>query len=143
MKNLRAFSFVEIMIAIICLSVVLIPLTTMFSASSTGTIQNRNDILARQHAANLLDYSYSLPYADDFLKPAVDREVGKVSFKSGSEDISLEIEQIFKRTISIEEIKPANWKYAYKLLKVRVSWFENKTIEKEIVMTGVLTDENA
>jgi hypothetical protein len=141
MNREKAFSFVEIMIAIICLSVVLIPLTTMFSASSTGTVNNRNDILARQHAANLLDYSYSLAYNDDFLKPGAGRSVAKVSFSAGPDTVDLDMEHIFSRTISVEEIKPANWRYAYKLIKVSVVWNEGKNLKKEIAMTGVMVDE--
>lgn len=143
MKNSNAFSFVEIMIAVICLAVVLIPLTTMFSAGSSGTVNNRNHILARQHAANLLDYSYSLAYSDEFLKPGADRNAVTVSFKAGSDDLTLNMESIFSRTISIEEVKPADWRYSYKLIKVSVTWFESKNNKKEITMTGVVSDESA
>lgn len=142
MRNRKAFSLVEIMVAIICLAVVLIPLTTMFSAGSSDTIHNRNDILARQHTANLLDYAYSLAYSDTFLLPGNNRAVPSVSFKAGSEDITLDMEDIFSRSISVEEIKPANWRYSYKLIKVSVEWQENKNIKKEITMTGVVSDES-
>lgn len=143
MKISNAFSFAEIMIAVICLAVVLIPLTTMFSAGSSGTVNNRNDILARQHAANLLDYSYSLAYSDGFLKPGNNREVAAVSFKAGPENLTLNMESVFSRTISIEEVKPADWRYSYKLIKVSVSWFESKKNKKEITMTGVVSDESS
>lgn len=143
MKRLQGFSFVEIMIAVICLAVVLIPLTTMFSASSSGTVQNRNDILARQHAANLLDYCYSIGYGDEFLKPGNERAVAAVTVKAGADELVLDMDENFKRTIAIEEVKPTSWRYSYKLIKVRVSWFENKNLEKDIVMTGVVSDDSA
>lgn len=140
----RAFSFVEVLIAIICLALVMIPLTTMFSFSSSGTVQNRNDILARQHAANLLDYSYSLPFDHQFLKPGTDRDVPSVSLVSAGEELKLDMESIFTRKISIEEVRPANWKYAYKLIKVKVSWkLDAGKTHKEQVMTGLITNESS
>jgi hypothetical protein len=141
MKSM-AFSFVEILIAIICLAMVMIPLTTMFSISSSGTIQNRNDILARQHVANLIDYACCLPYNHSFLKPVNEKQVDSVSINSGTEQLALDMESIFTRSISIEEIKPAGWKYAYKVLKVKVKWIEARNKTKEIEMTGLITDES-
>lgn len=140
--NQKAFSLVEIMVAVICLSVVLIPLTSMFSAGSSDAIHNRNDILARQHAANLLDYAYSLAYSDTFLLPGNSRSVPAVSIKAGSDDITLDMEDLFSRAITVEEIKPTNWRYNYKLIKVSVEWNENKNVKKEIIMTGVISDES-
>jgi hypothetical protein len=89
--RVKAFSFVEILVAVVCLAMVMIPLTTMFSFSSSGTIQNRNDLLARQHAANILDYAYSLAYDDSFLEPVSQKSVVTVSFSSGSEELVLDM----------------------------------------------------
>ena len=138
--RIKAFSFVEILVAVICLALVMIPLTTMFSFSSSGTIQNRNDLLARQHAANILDYAYSLAYDDAFLEPVSQKSVPMVSFTSGSEVLELGIEDFFTRTVSIEEVKPADWKYSYKLIKVKMSWDEGKKEDEEMIMTGVITN---
>lgn len=138
--RVKAFSFVEILVAVVCLAMVMIPLTTMFSFSSSGTIQNRNDLLARQHAANILDYAYSLAYDDSFLEPVSQKSVATVSFNSGSEELVLDMEPLFTRTVSIEEVKPTDWKYSYKLIQVKISWNEGKTDDEELVMTGVISN---
>ncbi|MGM0600155.1 MAG: type IV pilus modification PilV family protein [Candidatus Rifleibacteriota bacterium] len=138
--RIKAFSFVEILVAVVCLAMVMIPLTTMFSFSSSGTIQNRNDLLARQHAANILDYAYSLAYNDAFLEPVSQKSVPTVSFNSGSEELVLDMEEIFTRSVSIEEVKPVDWKYSYKLIKVAVTWNEGKTEDEELIMTGVISN---
>lgn len=142
-QKTHAFSFVEILIAIVCLAMVMIPLTTMFSSGSSGTIQNRNDILARQHAANLLDYSYLLSYDNDFLKPGSEKPVPAIFYTSGSDELLFDMEEMFTRTVSIEEVKPPNWKYSYKLITVVVSWTENNNVAKEQVMTGLVTNESS
>lgn len=136
-----AFSFVEILVAITCLAIVMIPLTSMFSLSSSATIRNRNEILARQHSANLLDYSFSLPYNDKFLKPVSNKPVQMISLKSGSDVLLLVMEDIFTRTLTIEEVKPKNWKYSYKIIKVKTSWFEKTTNKKEQILTALVTNE--
>ena len=138
--KIKAFSFVEILVAVVCLAMVMIPLTTMFSFSSSGTIQNRNNLLARQHAANILDYAYSLAYDDGFLEPISQKTVPSVSFNSGTEELELDMQEFFTRTVSVEEVKPVDWKYSYKLIKVAISWNEGKTEDEELIMTGVITN---
>lgn len=141
MTNSKAFSFAEILIATLCLSLALIPVTYMFSFSSTGTVQNRDQILARQHAANLMDYSFSLPYDDEFLKCG-EKEIDFITFSAGSNDIIMEMEPKFSRKIKIEEVKSASWKYAYKFLSVEVSWEEAPNRNKTFYLTGMITKTN-
>jgi type II secretory pathway pseudopilin PulG len=71
----KGFSFVEILFAIVLLGALIAPIFTLLNQSSTGTVQNRNDILAQQHATNLLAYAYSLPYDHGFLNAGPARDI--------------------------------------------------------------------
>lgn len=139
----RGFSLTEIMVACLALGIMLIPVFMMFSQGSAGTTKNRNDILAQQHASNLLAYATSLNYDDTFLKTG-SQEVNekKVNSSDGTEiDLSIS-EDIFKRSMEIKEYTFPGFTYAYKLITVSVKWSQtgDKKSEnnREIKISGLL-----
>ncbi|MDD2999813.1 MAG: hypothetical protein PHV05_12185 [Candidatus Riflebacteria bacterium] len=137
-KSFTGFSFIEILFAIICLGFLIAPIFSIFKQGSAGTVQNRNDILAQQHASNLLSYAYSLPYDHAFLNPGT-RTVNNLDVAVNSISLPLTMEEsIFNRTISIEEEKPANWPFAYKILTIVVKWKQAQNIEREIKIAGLV-----
>jgi type II secretory pathway pseudopilin PulG len=134
-----AFSMVEILFAIIALGVLLAPLFSVFRQGSTGTIRNRNDILAQQHASNLLAYVYSLPYGHSFLDEGT-REVNELKITAGAVELSLDMEEeLFRRTIEVKEYKPGDWHFSYKLVTVRVNWKNSSEIPGEIKIAGLVS----
>lgn len=135
-----AFSFVEILFAVIALGVLLAPIFSMFSQGSSGTIRSRNDILAQQHASNLLAYAFALPYDHAMLEPGAAREVGELNVTSGSEILPLGMEEeMFRRTIEVSEIKPVDWRFAYKTVVVKVAWKQANEIPREIQIAGLVS----
>lgn len=141
MKN-KGFSITEVMIACLALGIMLLPVFTIFSRGTAGTTKNKNDILAQQHAANLLAYASALSYDDDFLKPGEQKVKEKVVNSSDGTEIDLSItEEFFDRTMNIQEYKIDAISRAYKLVTVVVDWQQTGTKEankKEVKLTGLI-----
>ena len=134
------FSFVEVLFAIILLGVLIAPFFTLMTQSSSGTVQNRNDILAQQHATNLLAYAYSLPYDHNFLNAGAARTIKDLSVTANGASLDLGMEEdIFTRTIEIDEQKPADWPHAYKILTVKVKWKQANESAREIKVAGLVS----
>ncbi|MDD2624460.1 MAG: hypothetical protein PHQ02_06525 [Candidatus Riflebacteria bacterium] len=139
----QGFSLTEIMVACLALGIMLIPVFMMFSQGTAGTTKNRNDILAQQHASNLLAYATSLNYDDAFLKAGLQEVKEKKVNSSDGTEIDLSIsEEIFKRTMEIKEYTFPDFTNAYKLITVSVKWSQagekaNDT-KKEIKISGLL-----
>lgn len=137
--NQRAFSFVEILFAIICLGVLVAPIFNMFGQGTKGTIRNRNDILAQQHASNLMSYAFFLPYNHDFLKVCAPRDTGSFQVEFGGKTLDLSMEEgQFRRTIQISEVKPTDWQYTYKVVTVVVRWQEPNGLNRRIKIAGLV-----
>lgn len=135
-----AFSFVEILFAIIALGVLIAPIFSMFSQGSSGTVRNRNDILAQQHASNLLAYAFALPYDHVMLETGPAREVGELNVPAGSEVLPLGMEEeMFRRTIEVSEVKPVDWRFSYKTVVVKVAWKQANEVLREIQIAGLVT----
>ncbi|HAE39712.1 MAG TPA: hypothetical protein DCG57_13925 [Candidatus Riflebacteria bacterium] len=140
-KARQAFSFIEILFSVICLGILIVPIFNMFQQGSRTTTQNRNDILAQQHASNLMSYAFFLPYDHDFLKVSAPRDTGsfQVDFSGQTHDLGLE-DGKFRRTIEVSERKrSADWKYDYKIVTVIVRWQEANGLDRHIKIAGLVT----
>ncbi len=58
------FSFVEVLVAILTLGVILVPLFRMFSQGASGTVQNREEVLARNMAQSIVNSLRRLDFKD-------------------------------------------------------------------------------
>jgi Tfp pilus assembly protein PilV len=139
MDRKTGFSFVEIALAVVIIGLIMVPLLSMLTISNSGTVKNKNDILAQHYAANLLAYASTLSYDDTFLKSCADTEADLLTINSAGEELKMSMEPSFKRTYSIEEVKPPGWKYSYKLIKAVVKWKENKKTERSCEMVGLIS----
>ncbi|MEW6709508.1 MAG: hypothetical protein AB1403_06750 [Candidatus Riflebacteria bacterium] len=131
-----AFSFVEIMFAVILLGILLVPIYSLFSQGSHGAIQSRNEILAQQHASNLLAFLHLFPYDHEFLTPVFKREFGRLDLVLESEALNLEPEPLFKRFLTIKEISPTNWSRKYKIITINLEWSEGQK-KQELKLCGI------
>ncbi len=140
MLRLNGFSFVEILFAVVLLGFLIAPIFTLLNQSSSGTVQNRNDILAQQHATNLLAYAYALPYDDAFLSPGPAREVKELNVSANGASLNLGMEEeMFTRTLEVDEQKPVDWPHNYKILTVRVKWKQANESAREIKVAGMVS----
>ncbi len=149
--NNKGFSFIEIAITCIVMAVIFVPIFTLLSKGNEGTIHNRNEILAREYAANIIAY-YNLkqydeikqPNSDDYLKSIVLESEDK-KFKVDLSDLGKNFEAFknlnFTPKVNIEEFSSDNWAYKYKFISVTVEWKEsNKPNPIKITMTGMIPE---
>ena len=52
----KGFSIIEICIVCVIIMVVMVPVFTLLSQGNAGTVHNRNEIIARSYAANVINY---------------------------------------------------------------------------------------
>jgi hypothetical protein len=136
----RGFSFVEILFAMACLGILLVPVFKMLGQGTTGVTRNRNEILAQQHASNIMSYAFFLPYDHEFLKVGPPRDTGSFEAVLGSDRFDLSMaENQFQRTVAISELKPAAWKHAYKIVTVVVRWQEPNGLNRNVKLAGLVT----
>ncbi len=119
----KGITLVEILVAVVCMSVLLLPLYSVFSQGSYTVLQSRNEILAQQHATNLLAYISLFPYEHKNLRVG-NRSFDNLELKMDTEALSLKLEPMFRRDLSVKEFKPTNWPLSYKVVTVSVSWKE-------------------
>lgn len=131
-------SFIEIAFAVLCLGVLLVPVSSIFTQGSTNTIRNRNEVLAQQHAANLMNCALLIPYDDLVVGSAIDYKTLNLNVSGGQIDLSVE-EELFSRHMTVTEETSPSWKYSYKLITVNVSWQEPSGIERNISIAGLVS----
>lgn len=137
----QAFSFAELIIAILIIGVGSIPVFTMFSRGSTGTMQTRDEVLAYNYAADLLSWAQTRPY--DQLAPTNDAPSDSLSLApTAGPPVLLVMESGFKRFLTVKEATPApsggKWPFAYKVLVAKVQWNPAGGINREIEMTTIV-----
>lgn len=147
-KKIQGFSLVEICIVCGILAVLMIPVFAMMSKGSSVTIRNRNEILAQQHALNVINYCNITPYDDDFLAPTPDtgRPVSdlKINLSNGvTIDMGMQDEDFYKiasRTISVKEFNAGDgWPNKYKIVTVKVEWQQiGEQKPRSVCMSGLL-----
>lgn len=142
-RKKEGFSLIEISIVCGILVIFLVPVFTLMTKSSSGTIRNRNEILAQQHASNVIAFCNALKYDDDFLAESEEKPTKNLLITAGDNKIDLNIEKnsIFKRTIAIKEFKDDNWPFCYKVITVKVEWQEaGEKKKRKVQMTGLVTN---
>ena len=134
-NNTVGFSLIEILFALALFSLLIFPVFNMFSHGSVGIVQTRNEVLAQQHASNLLSYLSIFPYNHENLKVG-ERDFDQLELKMDVESIQLGVEKLFRRKVKIIEIKPADWPLTYKVVSVVVSWKTGKK-DKKVSITEI------
>ena len=133
MKNPRAFSFVEVMVATFVLAMGILPTFYVFSRGNVGTILNQEEITARQYAGELLDYLH----ARDYQQVAETSERTLFPLVPGSS----ELDHRFRRYLTVKKLVPArgiaDWPMEYKVLTVEVEW-QSGSLDRIMVQTGLL-----
>ncbi|NLF97708.1 MAG: hypothetical protein GX569_13300 [Candidatus Riflebacteria bacterium] len=139
-KQHHGFSFVEILFAVACLSILLVPVFKMLGQGTTGVSRNRNEILAQQHASNIMSYAFFLPYDHEFLKVSPPRDTGSFEAVLGNNRFDLGMpEDQFRRTVAISEVRPPNWKHSYKIVTVVVRWQEANGLNRNVKLAGLVS----
>ncbi len=137
-KQSHAFSLIEVLFAIVCFSMLIIPLYSLFSQGNYGTVQVRHEVLAQQHASNLLSYLYLFPYDHPHLAPCEDKDFEHLNLEMGVESLALELDKPYSRKLGIQEFSSADWPVRYKVITVTLSWQALSEARRELKMCGLV-----
>jgi hypothetical protein len=113
-----AFSFVEVIVAILLTALAVGPVYYVINHSAAGTVMTKDEVMAYQAAADVLEYLRSIDYDAPFLQPGHYRPCQSLPVAGGE----MALDSRFRRTVTIVETAPADAPYRYKIVVVRVSW---------------------
>ncbi len=141
----KAFSIIEITIAIAILMFLLLPVFTMMTRGSKGTILNRNEILAQQYASNYIAYCNLQRFDSELIKETTEeKNVDKLDIeKGGSKFAEIDkLEEGFKRFVTIKDFPDSDEiPYKYKVITVRVEWQQSgEKSKRKVTMSGLVTE---
>lgn len=144
-KRINGFSIVEIVVVCVIIMICLVPVFTLMSRGSSGTIRNRNEILAQQYASNFIAYANALPFDSEKLKEMTDKNINELSISKTDGSIIDNIdktEEIFNRFVTIKDFPPTDYiPYKYKVVTVKVEWQQKgETIKRNVTMSGLVTE---
>ena len=149
LKKNRGFSLVEIAIVCIILGLCMVPLFTIMSKGSSGTIRNRNEILAQQYASNLIAHCHLMAFDDDFLKEKTNEIVNsdQLTLTLNGVETKNEIKEegfskIATRTVTIKDFSPSGWPYKYKVITVKIDWLQPGEPKHNVTLSGLISCSN-
>ena len=143
-NSLTGFSIVEICVVVAILAVFLLPVFALMSRGSSGTIRNRNEILAQQYASNYIAYCNVVPFDSDKIAEVNEKVVNElnIELKDGSSINIDKTEDIFQRIVSIKDYPDTNDRpYKYKTVSVKIEWQQvGEKKKRELIMSGLVTE---
>ncbi len=152
----KGFSIVEICIGCLIFMILLLPIFTIMSKGTSGTIHNKNEFSAKQLASNILAYCNLLPFKSPEINEGEDIiDKLKLNFEensliqlNGDKKINISeiddenfLKLIKVKKVSVKDIKLTNSPYNYKFITVRIEWLEpGKTVNNYIEMSGLISE---
>lgn len=146
-RNNKGFSLVEICIICVVIMILLVPVFTLMSQGNAGTVHNRNIILARQYAANIIGYYNLVPYNE--IKELNQEELNNLVLESKDQKLKIILNDLGKdfeyfrnmnsnTVVKVNEFQ--NQFNSYKIISVTVEWKEpGKNFTSKTSMTGMVT----
>ena len=158
-NRVRGFSLVEICIVCGILMAVLVPVFSMLSQGTAGTVHNRNDILARQFLSNFISFCNLIPFNDPRINECNDVEIDEINLENDElqkpiklndlESLGKNFQQfnslVQKKTYSVKsfnkDFSVSDWPYRYKFVTASITWKEpGKKEATTLTMTGLVTE---
>ncbi len=120
----RGLGIPEIAVALLIVGLAMVPIYSMISHGSSGTIQTSQEMQAFVYANNLLEAAKAATDfdGDPLLQPCQSREIPEIL---GTHSRRLEptpMNRRFQRFLTIAEEQAAGFPYRYKTLMVEVRW---------------------
>ncbi|RCK79668.1 MAG: hypothetical protein OZSIB_4140 [Candidatus Ozemobacter sibiricus] len=137
-----AFTIVEVMIAVLIIGASMTPIFFMFSRSSTGTVQSRDEVLAYAYAQEMLEFAQARGFDDPQVAVGENRTITPLELRAlGGGAIALPVDPRFTRVLHVRvpPLSAAAWPYQYKVLVAEVSWKPNDEQTRSVRLTGLLT----
>ena len=148
-KN-TGFTIVEICVVCVILMLLLVPVFTLMSQGSSGTIHNRNEILAREYVANIIAFCNIIHY--NHVKEFNLDELNKLCLENESKDFKIDLNDLGKNfeglrllikdiKVKVKEFQSNNSNYKYKIVTVTLEWKEpDKKNSNKVIMSGMVTE---
>lgn len=148
-KNNNGFSIVEICIVCVIIMVLMVPIFTIMSQGNAGTVHNRNEIIARNYAANIIAYFNLIPYND--VKELNKDELNSLVLENTAYGLKINLNDLgsnfeyfknlgFNASVNVKEFVSQLNKY--KIVSVSVEWKEtNKKVISKINLSGMVTNK--
>lgn len=137
-KRKSAVSLVELMFAMVCFALLLMPVYSLFSQGNFGTWQVRHEVIAQQHAANLLSYLYLFPYDHRNLSECSNKNFTDLELEMGAEKLSLKTEPPYARALTIKEYVNPDWPLKYKIMTINVTWENADRKQRTLQLSGMV-----
>ena len=136
-RRAAGISFTEVLVTLLVVAIGVLPIFAVFSQSSSGTIRNRDEILAQTYAEELLDLSLAKGFAA--VEPTAATGVAVPEVEAGG--VRTKMDSRFTRTLVVREIGPAahhdDWPLTYRLVGVIVTW-SHEGRPRRLVRSGLL-----
>ncbi len=143
-NRLNGFSAVEICVVGAILTTFLIPVFTLMSKGSSGTIRNRNEIIAQQYASNYIAYCNAATFDSEKLAETEEKVINElnIEFKDGSVINIDKTENNFRRLVSIKDFPDTDERpYKYKVVTVKIEWQQlGEKKKRDLIMSGLVTE---
>lgn len=153
-SNKKGFSLVEICMACVILMILFIPIFTLMSKGTSGTIHNKNEFSAKQLASNIIAYCNLVPFSSPEIAEGEDiidklklnsEENNLINLNNKKINIADIDESFLKLTkvkkVSIKDIEFSELPYRYKYVTVRIEWLETgKKVNDFIEMSGMIKE---
>ncbi len=144
----KAFTLAEICIACGVLMALLVPVLTLLSKGSSGTILNRNQIMAQEYISNVIAFYNARPFDDDELKAKDGDETKPIEeeLKITNMGITIKVPEelsklVKKKTVQIKDFSNSDMPYKYKLITATIVWLQpGETKNREVTMTSLVTE---
>lgn len=142
--KLNGFSAVEICVVCVILTVFLIPVFTLMSKGSSGTIRNKNEILAQQYASNYIAHCNVVAFDSEKIAETNAKEVNElnIELKDGTVINIDKTEDNFKRIVSIKDYPDTDERpFKYKIITVKIEWQQlGEKKKRDLTMSGLVTE---
>ena len=143
-NRFNGFSSIEICVVGAILTTFLIPVFTLMTRGSSGTIRNRNEIIAQQYASNYIAYCNVETFDSEKLKEIEEKEINElnIELKDGSKINIDKTEKNFKRLVSIKDYPDTDERpYKYKIITVKIEWQQiGEKKKRDFIMSGLVTE---
>jgi hypothetical protein len=158
-KKIRAFSFIEVMVTIVIITIGLLPVFRIFSTTTTGISSTIDEVLTMSYANELVDSIISKPYAEipDHLTEN-DISAAKSDFissiashlsdagKEYTRGVEIYTDSIIVNPAIIEDMDPyTKEKYdtlkSFRVIKIKVTYKPNEKRQREFNICTIVIDE--
>lgn len=128
----RGLSLLELALAVLVVGLTVGPVYLLIRQGSTGTVQTREEVLAYQAAADVIDAARGLDFGHPMLADGT-RECPELPLLAAP----VRLDGRFRRTLTVTTETVPGLPYRYKVVQVEVAW-QTTGPAQSLVTTGLV-----